>query len=51
MVKIVSVSIRDYVYDKIFPLDKDFKGINKSARIEELISKGLEKEHEDLHKK
>ena len=48
MAKRISATIRDYIYDQVFPLHKHFSGMNKSARIEELLSKGLEKEKEEL---
>lgn len=44
----LSISIRDYVYEKMFPLNLENVDINKSARIETLILKGLEKEQEEL---
>lgn len=47
--KRITISIRDYVFDQIFPLDKDLSDINKSARIEELISKGLDSEKKKLY--
>jgi hypothetical protein len=40
----ITISLRDYVYSKIFPIDQEIPDINKSARIEELISKGLDAE-------
>lgn len=40
----ITISVREYVYNKIFPTNQEIPEINKSARIEELIVKGLESE-------
>lgn len=44
MVKTLTFSIRNYVYNKLFPIG--FEG-NRSERIEELLVLGLEKEKEN----